>query len=260
MRRLSYTYLILAIGFIFQSCSNKQYQALFEQKNAISDTLARGKTQEIPFYRIKPQDILQIRNLQNSKNIVDVNPAGSGGAQISVSGQADNFQVENDGTVALTGLGNVHVAGLTRLEAQKLIEGLYRKTFLKSPIIELKIVNLKVTVLGEIKGQGDFPLIKDKTTLVELIGQAGGLTEKADETNIKIIRGSERNPQVTVIDLSNIHSINDPRAVLQNGDIIYVAKNTRATRSEKIQNFSLIFQPVILLFNTVLIIVSLIRH
>jgi len=260
MRRLTFIFLILAISFIFQSCSNKQYQALFEQRNAIPDTSVRSKAQDITFYRIKPQDILQIRNLQNSKNIVDINPAGNGEAQTSVSGQADNFQVENDGTVTLTGLGNVHVAGLTRLEAQKLIEGLYRKTFLKSPIIELKIINLKVTVLGEIKGQGDFPLIKDKTTLVELIGQAGGLTEKADETNIKIIRGTERNPQVTVIDLSNIQSINDPRAILQSGDIIYVAKNNRATRNEKIQNFSLIFQPAILLFNTALIIVSLIRH
>lgn len=260
MRRLSNIYLILAITFIFQSCSNKQYQALFEQRNAISDTSARSIAREITFYRIKPQDILQIRNLQNSKNIVDVNPAGSGESQTSVGGQADNFQVENDGTVTLTGLGAVHVAGLTRLEAQKLIEGLYRKTFLKSPIIELKITNLKVTVLGEMKGQGDFLLTKDKTTLVELIGQAGGLTDKADETNVKIIRGTQRNPQVTVIDLSNIQSINDPRAVLQSGDIIYVAKNKRATRDEKIQNFSLVFQPVILLFNTVLIIVSLIRR
>jgi len=258
MRHSFYIYLILAIIFIFQSCSNKQYQALFEQKRAISDTAVQNNTSQVPYYRIKPQDILQIRNLQNSKNIVDIAPSASGSA--TVSGQADNFQVENDGTVALTGLGYIHVAGLTRVEAQKLIGDLYRKTFLKSPIIELKIVNLKVTVLGEIKGQGDFPLIKDKTTLVELIGQAGGLTEKADETNIKIIRGNQKDPQVTVIDLSNIESINDPRAVLQNGDIIYVGKNNRATRSEKIQNFSLIFQPAILLFNTALIIVSLIRH
>lgn len=258
MRHSVYIYLILAIIVISESCSNKQYQALFEQKGAVSDTSARSNNADVAYYRIKPQDVLQIRNLQNSKNVVDINPSSA--AQGSLSGQADNFQVENDGSVALTGLGSVHVAGLTRLQAQKLIEDLYRKTFLKSPIIELKIVNLKVTVLGEIKGQGDFPLIRDKTTLVELIGQAGGLTEKADETSIRIIRGSQKNPQVTVIDLSNIQSINDPRAVLQNGDIVYVPKNNRATKSEKIQNFSLIFQPVILLFNTVLIIVSLIRR
>ncbi|MFI5157913.1 MAG: polysaccharide biosynthesis/export family protein [Sphingobacteriales bacterium] len=259
MRQSVYIYLILAtIIFISQSCSNKQYQALFEQKRAISDTIPQNNNAQGHYYRIKPQDILQIRNLQNSKNIVDIAPSSSG--TTALSGQADNFQVENDGSVALTGLGNVHVAGLTRAEAQQLIGDLYRKTFLKSPIIELKIVNLKVTVLGEMKSQGDFPLIRDKTTLVELVGQAGGLTEKADETNIKIIRGTGENPQVTVVDLSNIQSINDPKAILQNGDIIYVGKNNRATRNEKIQNFSVIFQPAILLFNTALIIVSLIRR
>ena len=124
----------------------------------------------------------------------------------------------------------------------------------------MKIINLKVTVLGEIKSQGELPLTKDKTTLVELIGQAGGLTENANETNVKIIRGSQKNPQVTIIDLSNIQSINDPKAVLQNGDVIYISKNKRAVRNEKIQNFSVIFQPVILLINTALIIVSIVRH
>ncbi|MDP9046699.1 MAG: hypothetical protein M3N14_01095, partial [Bacteroidota bacterium] len=96
--------------------------------------------------------------------------------------------------------------------------------------------------------------------LVELIGRAGGLTEKANETNIKIIRGSQENPKVTEIDLSDIRSINDPRAVLQNGDIIYIAENKRAVRNEKIQNFGSIFQPALLLFNTALIIVTLIRR
>jgi len=260
MRHLIYANLLLAVIFIFGSCSNKQYQALFQQKKLISDTSAYAGNTNLTYYRIKPQDILQIRNLQNSKNIVDVNPGNESGLQGSISGQGDTFLVENDGTIGITGLGNVQVAGLTRIEAQKLIADLYRKTFLKAPIIDLKIINLKVTILGEIKSQGDFPLTKDKTTLVELIGQAGGLTEKANEANIKIIRGTEKNPQVTEIDLGNIQSINDPRAVLQNGDIIYIAQNKRAIRNDKIQNFSAIFQPALLLFNTALIIVSIMRH
>ena len=149
------------------------------------------------------------------------------------------------------------VGGLTRSEAAKLIEGLYRKSLLKDPIIELKIVNLKVTLLGEIKGQGNYPLTKDRTTLVEMIGAAGGLTEKANETNIQIIRGDQANPQVTVINLRNIQAINDPRAILQNGDIIYIAQNKRAVRNENLQSVSVISQPVLLLLNTALIIFTL---
>ena len=261
MRQLIYYILILNVFLIFTSCSNKQYQALFEEKKSLSDTSSQKKDTVLNLYRIKSQDILEIRNLQNSKSIVDLNPTigSSSSSQGGATTQSETFQVEEDGTVALTVLGHVHVAGLTRFEAQKLIEGLYRKTILKDPIIALKIINLKVTILGEIKGQGNYVLTKDKTTLVELIGEAGGLTDRANEKNIKIIRGTEKNPKVTEIDLNNIQSINNPNTFLQSGDIIYVAQNKRAARNDNLQNFSVIVQPILILFNTVLIIFTLIH-
>jgi len=261
MRRLISSYLILAAIFICTSCSDKQYQTLFQEKKSLSDTSTQKKDTIINYYHIKSQDILEIRNLQNSKSIVDLNPSASitSSSQGVATTQPETFQVEEDGTVALTGLGHVRVAGLTRFEAQKLIESLYHNALLKDPIIALKIVNLKVTILGEIKGQGNYALIKDKTTLVELIGEAGGLTDKANEKNIKIIRGTEKNPKVFEIDLNNIRSINQPGTILQSGDIIYVAQSGRAARGDNLQNFSTLFQPVLILFNTFLILFTLIH-
>lgn len=120
----------------------------------------------------------------------------------------------------------------------------------------MKITNLKVTLLGEFKAQGNFPLVKDKTTLVEMIGEVGGLSDRANATNVKIIRGDQRNPQVTYINLRDIQSINDPRAILQNGDIIYASQNKRSIRNENLQNISTLTQPILLLLNTALIILS----
>ncbi|WPU92061.1 polysaccharide biosynthesis/export family protein [Mucilaginibacter sabulilitoris] len=84
-------------------------------------------------YRIKPQDILQIRNLQSVKYIVDeAPPAGN----ITTGGNAttgQTYQVEDDSTVALPVIGHVKVVGLTRAEAAKQIEALYRKSLLKDP-------------------------------------------------------------------------------------------------------------------------------
>jgi polysaccharide export outer membrane protein len=258
MRQIIFLYLILAAFLICTSCSNKQYQALFQERKALPDSSVLKGPVNVNEYHIKSQDLLQIRNLQDIKYIVNdapVNANTTGGT----ASQGQTFKVEDDGTVALPVLGRLQVAGLTRVEAQNLIEGLYRKTLLKDPIIELKIVNLEVTVLGEIKGQGNYILTKDKTTLVELIGEAGGLTDKADEKNIKIIRGTGKNLAVTKIDLNNIRSIGDPAAILQSGDIIYIAQNKRATRSENLQNFSTVFQPVLILFNTALILYTLIH-
>jgi polysaccharide export outer membrane protein len=261
MRQLTFTYLIPGVVFLFSSCSNKQYQSLFERKNSIVDTTSQKNIAPVAEYRIKSQDILEIRNLQNSKNIVDLNPTTINSAsQGSATTVPESFQVEEDGTVALTGLGHVQVVGLTRYEAQKKIEDLYHKDFLKNPIIALKIINLKVSIFGEIKAQGNYPLVKDKTTLIEVIGEAGGLTEKANEKDIKIIRGTEKKQQVIEVDFSDIKSINAPNTILQSGDIIYIGQNKRAVRNDNLQNFSFIVQPALILFNTALIILTFIKR
>lgn len=252
-------YFICFVGIVVlgSSCSYKQNQILFQKSAAVADTLAQKTV--IVSYRIQPQDILQVRNLQNLKYIVDDVPGAPIGSGAATS-QGQTYQVEEDGTVALPAIGHIQVAGLTRTQATKLIEDLYRKNLLKDPIIELKVVNLKVTLLGEVKVPGNFPIVKDNTTLVELIGQAGGLTPAANEKNIKIIRGKNKTQNVTEIDLSNINSLSDPRTYLQNGDIIYVAQNKRAIRTENLQSFNTWVQPALLFLNTALIIFTLSRQ
>jgi polysaccharide export outer membrane protein len=262
-RLLVFTCLVLSIPLIFSSCSYKQDQILFEQRASLTDTVKSKDTSIVTNYRIKPQDILQIRNLQNMQYIVgDMPTEGSAAAASSTVtySQGQTYQVEVDGTIALPVIGHIQVAGLTRLEASKKIEDLYREKLLKDPIIEVKIVNLIVTMLGEVKVQGNFPLVKDKTTLVEMIGQAGGLTDKANEKNIKIIRGNPKNPDVTEVDLGSITSLSNPATILRNGDIIYIAQNKRAVRTDKLTTFSTVIQPVLLIVNTALIIFTLTRN
>jgi polysaccharide export outer membrane protein len=247
--RFKHLYFTALICLLLYSCSYKQQHALFEQK---SPEQAASSTQQAPpsVYRIKTDDILQIRNLQNYKAF-----ANEGGAEPA----PQTFQVEEDGRVTLPIIGHVPVAGLTRYEAANKIEGLYRDSLLKNPIIELKILNLKVTVLGEIKSQGNFNLVKEKTTLIDVIGQAGGLSTAADEKNIKIIRSDKDGPKTIWVDLSNINILNDPKIILQDNDIVYIAQNKRAVRDDKLQNFTTLIQPSVLIFNTALIIYSLFR-
>jgi polysaccharide export outer membrane protein len=254
MRKFFYLCSIISLLTIISGCGKQQYMSLFQQKKVVENI---NYNDTVSDYHIRPHDLLMIKNLQDINYIVNqpADRGSSGGA----SSQGQTFEVSSDGKVTLPVIGAVNVAGSTRVEAKSLIEDLYRKNLLKDPIIDLKITNLKVTIFGEVKGQGNFPLVKDRTTLVELLGEAGGLSETADETNVKIIRGTEKNPNVTRIDLSEITSINDPRAVLQSGDIIYVSKNRRAIRNDKLQNFSSIYQPAILLLNTFLLIFTFTR-
>ena len=258
---------LLYSTLIITSCSYKQQQVLFEQPTTAADTAQvnpGGNGAGTSNYRIKSQDILQIRNLQSVKYIVDDVPSspasGGNGGGGGVVSQGTTYQVEDDGTVTLPVIGHVPIAGLTRAEAARHIENLYRAALLKDPIIELKIVNLQVTVLGEVRAQGNFPLVKDKTTLIEMLGQAGGLTDKADEKTIKIIRGDPKNPQVTVVNLNKLRALSDPGIILQNNDIIYIAQSKRAVKTDQVQNFSTTVQPILLILNTALIIYTLIRR
>jgi polysaccharide export outer membrane protein len=254
-------YLFAVFSFILASCSYKQDQVLFAQKGQMPDTTQLKSLANISNYQIKPQDILQITNMQNSKNIIDLSAGvlATGGAAANPS-SLEVYTVEEDGTISLTGIGRVQVAGLTRIQARKRIEELYSKD-LKQPLLEVKIINLKASIFGEVRSPGNLPLIKDRTTLVELIGEAGGLTEKADEKTIKIIRNNDQNnPRVEVIDLGNIKSLTDPRTLIQNGDVIYVAQNHKAVRNANISNFSILIQPALILLNTALIIFTLSRR
>ena len=214
-----------------------------------ADTLTR---QSVPYvYRIKPADELQLRNVQ------DPNAFSNQGTATAQAAGIQTFKVEEDGMVGLPVVGRIRLAGLTSYEAEKKIERLFRDSSLNNPIFELKILNLKVTMLGEVRSQGNYPLTKDGTTLVDVIGQAGGLTANADEKRVTIIRRNDQH--VLSVDLSALKTVYDPSIVLQDGDIITVAQNKRAVRDENIQNISTVVQPTLLLMNTALIILSLFR-
>lgn len=245
--------LILVIACI--SCSYKPQQVFFEKNSAENTSL--GIT-PIKNYVIHPQDLLHIRNLQNKKYIVDepVTAATAKSNESNADGQT--YRVEDDGTVALPMIGRIQVTGLTRHEAALKIEALYSKE-LKDPIIELKIVSLKVTLLGEINKQGIYNLQKDRTSLIEIIGEGGGVNDRANIKKVKIIRGGMDNPQILEFDLSDLKTLSDSRTILQNNDVVFIVQNRRAVNSDKLKSMSAVLQPVISLLNTALIIYTITR-
>ena len=261
MRILYTTYSILGLLLILASCTYKHTQAVTANKTPaalVTDSaLIQNVLTNISNYRIQPQDILQIRNLRNSKTIVDLDPPISGSTVASAANtQPENFLVEDDGTVALTGLGRVQIAGLTRIEAAKHIEELYKKEIVKHPLIDVKIVNLQVTILGEVKAPGNYPLVKDRNTLIEMIGNAGGFTEVADQKDVKIIRDT----MLTKIDLNNFNSIAGQRTIVQTNDVIIIGKNQKTLQKENLQNIITTAQPFLILLSTILVVLSITKN
>ena len=243
---------------LFASCSSRYRNALFTtQSDILTDTVksvyaVNSSTVSANQYRIQPNDMLAIRNLQ------DIGFISTGEAKGSISG-ATTFRVEADGGVILPLIGKVMVAGLSRKEATDKIQADYKKNLLKDPIIELTIVNLKVTLLGEFGSQGEFLLEDDQTTLIDILGKAGGLSAKADPKTLKIIRGDRSNPEIIYVNLKNINSLASPKLVLQNNDILYIEPLGVYNTSDRLQQATTVLQPILLVINFALIIYNFTR-
>lgn len=225
----------LIIINILSSC-NTEKNILFAGKEALNSSnvpvFQIQKGSDSLLYKpqvIKPGDELILKNLQNEALISGVSASSSSSA-IPTS---NTYIVETDSLVTLPVIGSVKLGGLTRLAAEKQINALYQKTMLKNPLITLAISNLQVTVIGEFNQQGVYPLKKEQTHLTEIMSQAGGLNSSANFKRIKIIRGNPQNPQILLVDITNVDFMKDKRVFLKSNDIIYAEPKKSAQNADK---------------------------
>lgn len=122
-------------------------------------------------YKVGPSDILRISVVAGRSDIV-------------VAGRSDIkdvFPVSANGTINFPLLGNVTVAGLTTQKIEQKLTDLLGKDYLVNPRVYVameKYNSQKVIVWGEVKLQGIY-VLTGETTLLEIIAQAGGMTDKA---------------------------------------------------------------------------------
>jgi polysaccharide export outer membrane protein len=153
------------------------------------------------------------------------------------------YVVRDSGIVTLPLVGNVNVDGLTLKEASKLIEERF-KVYVNDPIVTVKKLNFKVTVLGEVNKPGLYTIMNERATLPEVLGMAGDLTQLADRTNLRLIRSENGVSNDFTIDLTQSSSLTTSVYFLHPDDIIYVSP----TRKRALQNTS----PSIIVFTSIL--------
>ncbi|PWS31669.1 polysaccharide biosynthesis/export family protein [Pedobacter paludis] len=261
---LRFLFLYLISFCLLTSCAVRKQHTLFNSPtDIVTDTIKQVyvvNDQGISdaYYKIKINDQLAIRNVQNFEfGANNNNTAGSatGGTNASVL----SFQVETDGFVTLPAIGKVEVVGLTRREAALKIQDIYKQKLLKDPIIELTVINLKVTLLGEFGKQGNFLLERDNTTLIDIIGEAGGITKTADPKTLKIIRGDRNHPEIIYVNLNDINSLASKKLIMQNNDIVVLQQTKGQAISEKLQSANNIIQPLLVVINLAVLIFTLTR-
>jgi len=261
---------ILFVCAIFAGCAARKEHSLFNApSDIVTDTIKQVyvvNDQGISdaYYKIKVNDQLAVRNVQNKEFGASATSVGSttNNIQNTASGSINSilsYPVDIDGKVNLPAIGKVEVLGLSRRDAAIKIQDLYAKQLLRDPIIELSVVNLKVTLLGEFGRQGNFLLERENTTLIDIIGEAGGINKTADPKTLKIIRGDRSNPEIIYVNLNDINSLASKKLILQNNDIIVLQQTKSSALSEKLSSINNVVQPFLVVVNLAVLIFTLTR-
>jgi polysaccharide export outer membrane protein len=140
------------------------------------------------------------------------------------------YLIDSYGNIQFPIIGKIKLAGLTRAEAVKSIETSV-KEYITNPIINIRILNFKISVLGEVTKPGNYKIASERITLLEALSQAGDLTIYGMRNNILLIREINGKKTYNRIDITNADFIDSPYYYLSQNDLIVVQPNKTKVNS-----------------------------
>lgn len=138
--------------------------------------------------------------------------------------QQEGYLIDKDGYVEYPVIGKIKLAGLSKEEARdKLISEL--QEYLKDPIVNIRFLNFKISVIGEVNRPSTFTLPSERINILEALGMAGDMTPFGKRENVLIIREENGVRTIKRVNLNNSELLNSPFFYLRQNDVIYVEPN-----------------------------------
>ena len=236
------------------------------QPQARADSLARLPVAAYT-YRLQPGDVLAIAvSSLNAEADVVFNPFARTGLSLS-AGMASTpennnlpvgYRVGETGTIYFPKLGPLPVAGKSLAALENTLRDTLR-TFLREPYVTARLLNFKISVMGEVARPSVFTVQNEKITLTEAISLAGDLTVYGKRENVLVIRDSGGRREFMSVDLTSRSVFTSPAYFLKPNDVIYVEpKNSRKLQASR----TLPLLPIILSSATLIatVVLNLIRR
>lgn len=255
MKRKNFT-LFLLLPLLLCSC-NAYKKVPYLQGSEYID-LAKEET---PLYdaRIMPKDLLTITvNTSDPQVAIPFNltVANQSGKNSNASSSLQQYLVDNKGNVDFPVLGTLHIGGLTKSQAENLIKGKLKAYIKEDPIVNVRMVNYKISVMGEVASPGTFTITNEKVNIMEALAMAGDMTVYGRRDNVKLIREDARGQrQVIPLNMNDASILRSPYYYLQQNDIVYVTPNKAKAKNAGISNSTTIWFTVL---GTLVSLVSLI--
>ncbi|MFH0709998.1 MAG: polysaccharide biosynthesis/export family protein [Pseudomonadota bacterium] len=220
-------YLMFIVGLLFSGCAIPTYKMFDGNITTVQTVSDSNYTEEAEFeWKIAKGDRLEIIVVSQSSGDGQqelnqiLNTGGRMQAALTRDG-TEGYLVPKAGTVRLPLVGAVSIVGLTENQAAEKLLTAYQH-YLKNPFVTVKILNQKLFVLGEVRKPGVVQVTNGTMSLFEALAYSGDLTDDAERSNVRVIRGGLRTPSMREIDLANISSMQLTSLILKPNDIVYI--------------------------------------
>jgi polysaccharide export outer membrane protein len=210
--------------FCFNSCSLKENVVYFQNAKDF-ETIVDTETFTPKF---KINDILSIHVSTFDTEASNPFNLYKNGGGVGSNPEAIDYLVDFEGNVDYPVLGKIKLLGLTIEGGKKLLKEKL-EVYLKDPVINIRLLNFRVSVLGEVNRPGSYAISGERITILEAIGLAGDLSIKGRRDNVMVMRDFNGTKTYTRVDLTSKEVFNSPVYFLTQNDVIYVEPNNSAT-------------------------------
>lgn len=188
---------------------------------------------------IVPYDELSIYVLSDGKNDELVKPFNVlGTVGTNNTNNRMGYLVDVNGNIEFPILGELHVAGLTRLQLQDLIMNKLKSNgYLSNPNVMVRFLNFKVFVLGTESGKV-LNITEERCTFLEALAMAGGLELYTRRDRIGVMREVNGRMVIHYLDPRSVDIFDDEFYLLQQNDIIFTEAGTRRFLREGYSNWT----------------------
>ena len=227
MRYMKHLFYFLTISFLVTSCATKKEILYFQDIESLNNATSQQKFEPV----IENNDILHVslssmnsevltpfkRNTGQENNLNNSNPGLQG------------YLVNSEGNVSFPVLGDINVSGKTRGEVKAILKEKLSE-YITDVVVDVRIMNFKVTVLGEVNNPGVFTIQDERVTLPQALGLAGDLSKNGRRDDIMIVREENGKQMVTKIDITKSDFFSSPYYFLKQNDVIYVQPSLKGVK------------------------------
>lgn len=225
------TIIILFLNLLLVSCVSKQ-KILY-----IQDTVTNNSNNSFEL-KLEPDDMLLINVTSENPEIAEPYNLKSVTLQNNTEEDAATrkqltYLIDKNGYIDFPIVGKIKIGGLTKEQATIEIQNIL-KDHVKDALVTIRLVNFKITVLGEVQKPGAYTIKSERITLLEALGMAGDLTIYGKRSNVLLIREQNGEKITHRIDLTKSSFFDSPYYYLAQNDVLYVEPNGTKVNSSAI--------------------------